>query len=91
MSKAPATPKRMTPKRRADITAALDVITELKGRIDLQSDQLRERFKLVLNHRVGLYRAAMLGIVVESAASHADAVEGWARAARRALLNDGGA
>jgi hypothetical protein len=84
-------PKPMTAKRRADISDALDLIATSGTRMDLLEPALSSGYALKLSFSTGTHRATMLGITGTATSGNADALQSWARAARRALLNDGGA
>ena len=84
-------PKPLGPKRRAEITDALDLIATSGSRMDLLEPALCSGYGLKLSFSTGTHRATMLGITGTATSGNADALQSWARAARRALLNDGGA
>ena len=95
---APKTPpkpraKAARPARAAkieDLKTAIALIEQHGRRMDILQPALT-RFTLKLSFSTGTHHATMLGLTGTATSGEADAVQAWARAARRALLQNGGA
>lgn len=74
---------------RAKVQAALDLIADHGfGRFDLLKSQMEGQFDMRFSFRSGTHAVRLMGVTGTGTAGYRDALDSWARAARRRLLRE---